>query len=399
MRSGDRKPVVLTTVPYYLPGFKGGGKLVTLRNLVAALSGQFEFKVLTGDRDLGDAHSYPGIAPNQWTAGGDCEICYAGSLPASLQSIHRQLRRTDYDILHLNTIFSRRFGIVPLLLRRFGLIARTPTIIAPRGELAPSALAIKSGRKMSFLAAARRLRLFDGVIWHASGPEEARDISRIFSAGVPTMIAPDVLNPEFGSWPSSRYRKRAGQLDMVFLSRIAPIKNLHLAIEALRGIAGEITLRIAGPIDDARYWTRCLKLIATLGPNIQIDYLGPIATSEVGNFFGRHGLCLLPSANESFGFVILEALLVGCPVLISDQTRWRDLPRKGIGWDVPLSRPDLMRSALEHCVAMDADSHRTMSMRAREFALDYIARDDSARQNAALFQSVLGEPRETLAVA
>ena len=39
------KPVVLTTVPYYLPGFKGGGKLVTVRNLIAALRDQFHFKV------------------------------------------------------------------------------------------------------------------------------------------------------------------------------------------------------------------------------------------------------------------------------------------------------------------------------------------------------------------
>jgi glycosyltransferase involved in cell wall biosynthesis len=399
MRPRGRKPVVLATVPYYLPGFKGGGKLVTVRNLVAALSSQFEFKVLTGDRDLGDAHSYAGIARNQWTASGDCEIYYAGSLPVSLPSIHQQLRRTDHEILHLNTIFSRRFGILPLLLRRFGLIARKPTIVAPRGELAPGALAIKSARKMSFLAAARKLRMFDGVTWHASGPEEARDISRIFGAGAQIMIAPDVLSPEYRSWRSSRYRKSRGQLEMVFLSRIAPIKNLHLVIEALRGIAGEITLRIAGPVDDANYWARCLKLMATLGPNIQIDYSGPIAASEVGDFFGRHGLCFLPSANESFGFVILEALLAGCPVLISDQTRWRDLQRKGIGWDVPLTRPDLMRAAIEHCIAMDADAHRAMSTRAREFALDYVARDDSARQNAALFHSVLGEAREILAVA
>ena len=236
-------------------------------------------------------------------------------------------------------------------------------------------------------------------MWQASGDEEARDIRNVFGAGARIAIAPDLLSAEYRSWRSSQYRKRPGQLDIVFLSRITPKKNLHLAIEALRGLDGDITFRIVGPVDDSQYWARCQKLIATLGPNIRIDYSGPIAISEVGNCFGRHGLFFLPTANENFGFVILEALLAGCPVLISDQTPWRDLPRKGIGWDLPLARPDLMRATLRHCIAMDAQSHRSISKRAREFALDYVARDDSANRNAAMFHSVLGEHRATLATA
>ena len=399
MHPRELKPVVLITVPYYLPGFKGGGKLMTVRNLVGALRSEFRFKVMTADRDLGDARSYEGIPPNQWVTDRDCEIFYAHARAGSLQSIAEQLRRTDYDILHLNTVFSRRFGILPLLLRRFGRIARKPIVVAPRGELAPGALAIKAGRKRSFLTAARRLGLFNGVTWQASGDQEARDLRKIFGAGTRVVITPDLLSAEYQSWRSSEYVKRAGQLDIVFLSRISPVKNLHLAIEALRGIDGDVTFRIAGPIDDSQYWARCQKLIATLGPNIRIDYSGPLATSGVGNCFGRHGLFFLPTANESFGFVILEALLAGCPVLISDQTPWRDLRAKGVGWDLPLSRPELMRAALRQCVAMDAPAHRCMSARAREFALDYMARDDSAARNAALFHAVLAGRRNTPAAA
>ena len=105
MHSHKRKPVVLSTVPYYLPGFKGGGKLVTVRNLVAALGNQFHFKVMTADRDLGDTKSYRGIAPNQWVVNRGCEVFYARENPLALEAMRRQLRRTDYDILHLNTYF------------------------------------------------------------------------------------------------------------------------------------------------------------------------------------------------------------------------------------------------------------------------------------------------------
>jgi glycosyltransferase involved in cell wall biosynthesis len=395
----EGKPVVLTTVPYYLPGFKGGGKLVTVRNLVAALSSQFKFKVLTANHDLGDLVPYQGIPANQWVAQGACEIFYSDSKPGSLRSICQQLRRADYDILHLNTVFSRPFGIVPLLLRRFGAALRRPTIIAPRGELGVGALAIKPRRKKSFLLASRALGLFDEVTWQASGREEAEDIRRIFGAGVRIALASDLVSTDCQNGGGSEYQKHSGQLDILFLSRITPKKNLHLVIESLRGLAGDITLHIVGPIDDRHYWERCRKSTLTLGANIRIDYSGPVTASEVAGCFARHGLFFLPTANENFGFVILEALLAGCPVLISDQTPWRDLREKGVGWDLPLSRPDMVRATLERCIAMDAQAHRLMSVRAREFALDYLAHDDSADRNAAMFHAVLDEHRAKLIAA
>ncbi|HLI79669.1 MAG TPA: glycosyltransferase, partial [Candidatus Binataceae bacterium] len=342
----ERKPVVMTTVPYYLPGFKGGGKLFTVRNLVAGLSSRFHFKVLTADRDLGDARTYPGISANQWIASGNCEIFYADAQPDSMRSVCAQLSRTDYDILHLNSIFSRRFGIAPLMLRRFGRIPPRPMIVAPRGELAAGALAIKSARKKVFLATARKLGLFEGAIWQATSYEEAIAIRRIIGDDVPIAIAPDLLSAEYRKWKASQYRKRRGKLDIVFLSRIAPNKNLHLAIDALRGLEGDVTFRIAGPIDDWSYWARCQKSIGALGANVRVEYLGPLIASEVAACFGRHGLFFLPTANENFGFVILEALLAGCPVLLSEQTPWRNLARHGVGWDLPLYQPDLMRAAL-----------------------------------------------------
>ncbi|HLX37575.1 MAG TPA: hypothetical protein VKR29_07215, partial [Candidatus Binataceae bacterium] len=172
----ERKPVVLTTVPYYLPGFKGGGKLVTARNLVAGLRDRFRFKVMTADRDLGDARRYPGIEANRWTKSGVGEIFYAGTRPDSVNTIRRQLCESEHDVLHLNSVFSPRFAVAPLMLRRFGSIPRKPMIIAPRGEFAPGALAIKSPRKNIFLALARKLGWLDGVTWQASSEDEARDI-------------------------------------------------------------------------------------------------------------------------------------------------------------------------------------------------------------------------------
>jgi glycosyltransferase involved in cell wall biosynthesis len=387
----EREPVVLATVPFYFPGFKGGGKPVALRNLIGAMRGQFRFKVITANHDLGEQHPYRAVRSNRWIAGDDCETFYFDPHRGALRVMRENLARADYDVLYLNTVFSRPFGIVPLLLRRFGATTRAPIVIAPRGELAAGALAIKWYRKECFLAAARALGLFHGARWQASGEEEARDIRNAVGVDAQITSAPDVLSPESRKWRPASYHKERGRLDILFLSRITPVKNLHLAIEALRGLEGDVTFTIAGPVDDAQYWIRCQQLIASLGTRIRTDYIGPIASSEVSNCLARHGLLLLPTAGESFGYVIFEALAAGCPVLISDQTPWRDLERLGVGWDLSLRRPDLIRAALQRCVGMDADEHRAISHRAREFAVAYMAREDSTASHAAMFRTVLGE--------
>ena len=381
---------MLATVPYYLPGYKGGGKLIAMRNLVTALGDRFDFKVMTLNRDLGEVEPYRGVASSRWLGGDRCEVFYVQNGRDGLRAMREQLSQTRHDILYLNTVFSRPFGMVPLLLRRLKAIAPRPVVVAPRGEFASGALAIKSTRKRGFLTLARRFGLFDGIVWQASGEHEAHDIRDILGHDAQIVVAPDPLSAEYRTWQSSRYRKERGRLDILFLARITPLKNLHLAIEALRGLKGNIIFRIVGPIDDSQYWARCRKALARLGAHIQTDYLGPIATSEVSSCLGRHGLLFAPSASENFGFVIFEALLAGCPVLISDRTPWRNLEEKGVGWDVPLARADLMRTTLQQCIAMDPQSHRALSNRAREFALGYIARDDSAARNAAMFRAVLG---------
>jgi len=236
---------------------------------------------------------------------------------------------------------------------------------------------------------ARKFGWLDGVTWQASTENEADDIRHAFGTNAAIAVAPDLLNPEYRSWPSSRYRKQPARLDVIFLSRIAPVKNLHLAIELLRGLCGNINFHIAGPIDDSAYWGRCTKSLATLDGNIRSEYLGPLAPSQVAECLGRHGLLLLPSAGESFGFAILEAMLAGCPVLVSDRTPWRDLNRHGIGWDLPLRRPELMRAALQEIVAMEGAAHRQMSHRARDFALQYLAGDDSVDRNLTMFHAAM----------
>ena len=76
-------------------------------------------------------------------------------------------------------------------------------------------------------------------------------------------------------------------------------------------------------------------------------------------------LFFLPTRGENFGHVIAEALSVGTPVLISDQTPWRKLAAVGLGHDLPLAVP-VIGSGLRVAV-VKSDSHG--------FSLDHEGKD------------------------
>ena len=104
----------------------------------------------------------------------------------------------------------------------------------------------------------------------------------------------------------------------------------------------------------------------------------------------EHDLFFLPTLGENFGHVILEAFCAGCPVLISDQTPWRDLQGKGIGWDLPLDRPDLFQDVLQNCVDMNSLEYVKWSDRAREYGFQVTTGDKVVEQNRQLFQYAVG---------
>ena len=71
------KPKILILVGYYLPGYKAGGPLRTISNIVDDLGGDFEFWIVTRDRDLGDDVPYTCVSVNKWLAVGKARVFYA----------------------------------------------------------------------------------------------------------------------------------------------------------------------------------------------------------------------------------------------------------------------------------------------------------------------------------
>jgi glycosyltransferase involved in cell wall biosynthesis len=94
---------------------------------------------------------------------------------------------------------------------------------------------------------------------------------------------------------------------------------------------------IYGPAEDGEYWNCCRQLMKRLPANVSVKYWGGVPSDQVASIIDRHDLLFLPTRGENYGHVIAEALSVGTPVLLSDQTPWRNLQADGMGWDIPLA--------------------------------------------------------------
>ena len=101
--------------------------------------------------------------------------------------------------------------------------------------------------------------------------------------------------------------------------------------------------------------------------------------------FAENDLFFFPTHGENYGHVIAEALVAGCPVLISDQTSWRNLEHEKVGWDIPLDQPEKYIAVLQRCVAMGNEELKALSQRAREYGLKKIINQESIQQNRDLF--------------
>ena len=394
-----KNPIILTTIASYLPGFKAGGPIRTLTNLIARLGDEFDFRILTADRDLDDVQPYPDIQPNVWMRRTHEWVCYLSPDQRKFLTFRHHLTQESYDLLYLNSFFSQ-LTVHAVTYRRLGLLPARPWIIAPRGEFSPGALRIKWPKKRLFLIFAGISGLYRNLIWQASSEFEAADIRKLITRfhldSNPTILVAPNLPPEMRDAPlTARPPKTSGSARLVFLSRIARMKNLAFALQQLAWVQGEVSFDIYGPKEDEAYWRTCQQHIASLPENVTVSYLGPVEPDQASTVFASYHAFLFPTLGENFGHVILESLSAGCPVITSDRTPWRGLESKQAGWDLPLERPDAFVRAIQQIIDMDQPTWQKWAQGARLVAREFINDPAILEANRQLFYTALAQKRMT----
>ncbi len=375
---------ILVLVDYYLPGWRAGGPIPSIRNMIAQLGDRYEFSLLTRDHDHTQTEPYRGLEANRWLRVGKAKAFYCRPDRMNLRNLGDLIRSTSPDLIFSNSLFSE-FTRKLLILRRLHWVPQVPILIAPRGELGTGALSSKRVRKRGYLAAIRLARLVRGVHWQASNEWEARAMAA--QLRVEPLVASDIPTPPPVE-SSAPLAKNPGSVRLAFTARLAPIKNLPFLLRVLPAVEGDIALDMYGPRESGE-WDMIKSLLNAMPGGVRATYHGPVPPAEVETALSNTHFSVLPTLDENFGHSVYEALRLGRPVVISDRTSWSGIDGSRAGWTIPLEERNVWRSVLQECVDMDDTAYREMSVGAHRFATDWFRRTDPAGQQARALDLVL----------
>lgn len=361
------KKNILIFTDWYLPAYKAGGPVKSIAALVFYLKDDFNFYIITGNKDVFTTEPHKNIKSNAWQILPNGEQVYYFSDEAfSFKSLSAVLKEISYDAVYLNSFFSKRFTIYPLLQKKLNKL-KVPVLLAPRGMLGSGALHLKSKKKNAFINLAKTVGLYKGISWHATSLQEENEIRQVFGNAVPIKTISNLIMPPAAG--RIDYSKEPNEVKICFISRIAQKKNLLFALQVLQSIqSGNITFDIYGPAEDEAYVNDCKDLAKQLPANVSVSFKGELQGMEVEQALKNYHLFFLPTLNENFGHAIVEAILNGCIPLLSDATPWRNLQTQNIGWDISLHEKEKFVTAVNEMLQMNQTDFEVKSKAVQQYA-------------------------------
>lgn len=349
----DKRLKILVFSDWFLPGFRAGGPIRSLANLVNLLD--CDFYIVTRITDHHSNEPYPGKISGKWDVYNDhTKVMYLNEGDINRAHLMPLLQDPTFDRIYINSLFSPKFALLPLwLAKKAGHASKV--IVSPRGMLKRGALSVKPWKKKVFLSVSRWIGLYDQVMWEATNQQEANEIKQHFGSKVRYHIAPNLAMV-----PSKRVTKpgkRPGDLDLICVARVSPEKGILEALQFLRDarLNGEVSIDFYGALQNKTYLEACKQMAAQI-PDAIVKFHGEVNPAELPALVTAAHFMYMPTLGENYGHAIVEALVHATPVIISDRTPWHGLGQQYAGWDLPLDSASFV-PVLQRCLAMNDEEY------------------------------------------
>jgi glycosyltransferase involved in cell wall biosynthesis len=108
-----------------------------------------------------------------------------------------------------------------------------------------------------------------------------------------------------------------GPLRLLYAGNVIRQKGLHILLQALAHLPRtDYTLTVAGRLDmEPGYVNAIRRQIRQLQLGSQVTLTGPLHSAQLAATYQAHQLFVLPSVNEAYGIVYVEAQQFGLPVI------------------------------------------------------------------------------------
>jgi glycosyltransferase involved in cell wall biosynthesis len=300
----------------------------------------------------------------------------------------------DYDLIHIHAVWSFATAAASWAARW----NQVPYVVMPQGMLSPYSWSRSSGTKWLYWQLLERTNVVQAARLIVTSTGEHEEIRRL---GLPIPLTTVTLGLGPDAWQTPArpdyLRQRCqgrdrGRPVVLYLSRLHPKKGVaEFLLPAFKALKNDAFLVIAGGPDphSPEYANHVHATVAQLGLRDRVALLGPVSAEDRWALFDGADLFALPSRNENFGLVVIEAMARGCPVVVSREAfACEHVTAAGAGKVVPLTLPEL--TAALDALLEDPAARAEMGRRGKAYA-PRLSWDQVADTLAAMYTECLAE--------
>ncbi|WP_083967015.1 glycosyltransferase [Methylosinus sp. R-45379] len=302
----------------------------------------------------------------------------------------------EFDLVHIHGLY--RF---PLSLAAFVCgLKKVPYIISIHGALDPflynrtrNWLLKRLYEKLvdfPLLRRAARIHYATNEEWALVRQLKLGDKGAVIPNGVD--VSRFLPTPQLGSFRAKHAISEANLL--LFVGRINFKKGLDITLKSLPKVIQShpsTKLVIAGP-DNEGYKKDLEIIIQEQGIQRNVAFIGMQTAEQMAEAFADATLFLLPSYTENFGIAVVEAMLCGCPVVISNRVNIHsDLSAHDAALVVDCDTEDIAEKVV---LALGSPQLRTkLSQNGRNVSHELYSIETVTAQFEDLYHQVAGEIR------
>ena len=323
---------ILHVVPTYLPATRYGGPIVAVHGLCKSLVARgHEVDVFTTNVDGDGTSDVPVATPVD--IDGVRVTYFSSPLPRIYYAPAMRIEQ-PYDLIHSHAIYLWPGIAAAKAARKRGI----PYVISPRGMLVPELIRRKNAiAKHVWLAMFEKRAFRHAAGIHFTSRLEWDEAERVGLPLPSPFVVPNGI--DLVDRPSVPRDEKT----LLFLGRINWKKGLDRVIAALPEI--DARLEIAGN-DEEDLTPRLRELAARHGVADRVDFLGPVYGDAKYELMARATLFVLASTSENFGNAVIEAMMMGTPVVLSKEVGLaEDVVRANAGGIGLESIDELLRDA------------------------------------------------------
>lgn len=360
----EKRLKIAHVTPYYVPAWRYGGPIRSVHGLCRALAAAgHEVHVFTTNIDgpgnsdvpLGKPVDVDGVKVWYFPSKRLRRLFWSPSLTRTFKHCVR-----DFDIVHIHSVF-----LLPTMqAARAALKAKVPYIVAPRGVLVGDLF-----RRKSHFIKTLWMMLFDNFTLehaaavHVTSQREADEMAHFGLKIRKTYVIPNGVELSITDGSSEKVSPAISAATehesmILFLGRVSWEKGVDRLIRALP-LVPQGVLVVAGN-EETGYGQQMRDLGARLKVDGRMSFVGSVHGADKMALLSHARMLVLPSYSENFGNVVLEAMAVGCPVVVAEEVGAADVVREAKAGLVSSGAPEQLAKNIR-TILDDRDLRESMS--------------------------------------